>query len=122
MFFQLHRCHGCDCPSNYAWWFTRHASTERVPLRQRRVLRRFDIPAFYGEAARVLRPGGTLAVWGYCLASFVGEPEATEALRRLYHDTLGPYWDPRKDRMDAKYAGEPARMALNRSAARAAEC
>jgi len=27
--------------------------------------RRFDIPAFYREAARVLRPGGTLAVMWY---------------------------------------------------------
>ncbi len=28
-------------------------------------LRRFDIPAFHREAARVLRPGGTLAVMWY---------------------------------------------------------
>ena len=27
--------------------------------------RRFDIPAFYREAARVLRPGGTIAIWTY---------------------------------------------------------
>ncbi|WP_211263129.1 methyltransferase domain-containing protein [Thioalkalivibrio nitratireducens] len=27
----------------------------------------FDFPAFYAEAARVLRPGGVLAAWGYGL-------------------------------------------------------
>ena len=28
---------------------------------------RFDLPAFYAEVRRVLRPSGALAVWGYDL-------------------------------------------------------
>ncbi len=31
------------------------------------VRHRFDLPKFYAEAHRVLRPGGTLAAWGYDL-------------------------------------------------------
>lgn len=34
---------------------------------QPRVHGRFDLPRFYAEAHRVLRPGGVLAAWGYDL-------------------------------------------------------
>lgn len=54
----------------------------------------------------MLRPGGTLAVWGYGLSSFVGEPEASEALRALFEDVLGPYWDPKRALVEAKYIDE----------------
>ena len=30
-------------------------------------LPRFDLPAFYAEVRRVLRPSGALAIWGYDL-------------------------------------------------------
>jgi hypothetical protein len=68
-------------------------------------LHRFDIPAFYREASRVLRPGGTLAVWGYALNTFDGEPAATQALRVLHGDRLGPYWDPKRRLLDEEYRG-----------------
>jgi len=66
---------------------------------------RFDIPAFYSEAARVLRPGGTLAVWGYGLNTFDGEPAASEALRALHDDVLGPYWDAKRKLVVDHYRG-----------------
>ena len=66
---------------------------------------RFDIPAFYGEAARVLRPGGTLAVWGYGLNTFDGEAAASEALRVLHDDVLGPFWDAKRKLVVEHYKG-----------------
>ena len=84
----------------------RHGAACR-PVRQHpaHVQCRFDIPAFYGEAARVLRLGGTLAVWGYGLNTFDGEPAATEALRVLHDDVLGPYWDAKRQLLIEHYKG-----------------
>ena len=63
------------------------------------------MPAFYTEAARVLRPGGTLAVWGYGLNTFAGEPAASEALRVYHDDVLGPYWDAKRRLVVEHYKG-----------------
>jgi len=55
----------------------------------------FDWPRFAAEAARVLRPGGVLAVWSY------GHCEVTPAIDGLvgdfFRDVVGPYW-PRERR------------------------
>lgn len=68
---------------------------------------RFDIPAFYKEARRVLKPHGVLAVWGYSLEVLESEGHpANAALLRLFESTLGPYWDPKRRIIDSQYAGE----------------
>lgn len=51
----------------------------------------FDAPAFFAEAARVLRGDGAIAVWGY------GDPlldtaRLQELLHELNRGTLEPYW------------------------------
>ncbi len=50
----------------------------------------FDLPAFFGEVERVLRPGGLLAVWTY------GFPEITSAvdtlLQRELYAPIDPFW------------------------------
>ena len=56
----------------------------------------------------MLRPGGTLAVWGYDLITVPGEPEASAALRKLYSETLDKYWDSKRKLIDTRYAGATA--------------
>lgn len=40
----------------------------------------FDMPAFYNQCRRVLKPDGVLAAWGYGLFRFSDNPLATSAL------------------------------------------
>lgn len=69
-------------------------------------LRRLDVPAFYREARRLLKPHGVLAVWGYPLAQLQSpDHPADEVMQRVFDTTLGPYWDANRRILDAKYAG-----------------
>ncbi len=42
---------------------------------------RFDVPAFYWEARRVLKPGGALVAWGYYFPEILQHPAADHVLR-----------------------------------------
>jgi SAM-dependent methyltransferase len=65
------------------------ASADAVTVAQ--ALHWFDADAFFAEAARVLRPGGVLAVWAY--GDPVLEEPALDALVRRFNDeTVGAYW------------------------------
>jgi SAM-dependent methyltransferase len=61
----------------------------------------FDLPAFYAEADRVLRPGGVLAAWCYGLFRFA-DPEVQAVLAR-FHDRVEPYWPPERQLLEAGY-------------------
>jgi len=61
-----------------------------------------DTEAFYAEAARVLVPGGVLAVWAYG-AQDLDDPELNRILGRFYADTVGPYWPPGRRHVEAGY-------------------
>jgi SAM-dependent methyltransferase len=61
----------------------------------------FDLPAFYAEVARVLKPGGALALWGYGRMVLPGEMDAP--LLRFYAETVGPYWPPERALIDDAY-------------------
>lgn len=50
----------------------------------------FDRTAYFAELARVLRPGGLLAVWCYELAAVT--PEVDYVVDHLYREVLGPWW------------------------------
>lgn len=65
---------------------------------------RFDLDAFYQEAARILRPQGTLAVWGYDIPCFE-DSTANDALMGWYMGTLKEYWSPRRALVANHYAG-----------------
>lgn len=61
----------------------------------------FDLPRFYAEAARVLKPGGVLALWGYGRLVLPGAADAP--FLRFYAETLGPYWPPERALIDEAY-------------------
>ncbi|MCB9948720.1 MAG: methyltransferase domain-containing protein [Rhodospirillaceae bacterium] len=65
----------------------------------------FDIGAFYGEARRVGRPDGLLAVIGYGLLRV--EPAIDALLDHLYVDVVGPYWPPERRHIDEGYRSIP---------------
>lgn len=56
----------------------------------------FDFPKWFAEMKRVVRPGGTLAFWGYKDHVFVDSKRATDILNEFAYgdseDLLGPYW------------------------------
>lgn len=52
-----------------------------------------------------MKPGGTLAAWGYGLCLFKDNPTASELLLEFaYGDAmLGPYWSQRRRLIDEEY-------------------
>jgi SAM-dependent methyltransferase len=65
----------------------------------------FDLPRFYAEVRRVLRPRGVLACWCYTLLSIA--PEIDAVVWRLYEDILGTYWPPERKLTDERYLTIP---------------
>lgn len=55
----------------------------------------FDFKKFLESAHRVLRPGGTLAFWGYVDPVFVDYPELDSVIEEFQYadSSLGPYWE-----------------------------
>lgn len=58
-------------------------------------------PRFFAEVARVVRPGGAMAVWMYNLMS--ATPALDEVVRRFYRDVVGPYWPGDRVLVDSNY-------------------
>lgn len=50
----------------------------------------FDIPNFFVEAKRVLKPKGVVAVWSYELMNI--SPAIDRILHPFYTETVGPFW------------------------------
>jgi SAM-dependent methyltransferase len=65
----------------------------------------FDLPAFYAEARRVLKPGGVLAIWCYERLSI--EPALDGIVEAFHGDLLGPYWPPERRHVEAGYRDLP---------------
>lgn len=61
----------------------------------------FDLPCFYTEAHRVLKPGGVIALWGYGRLALPEDMDAS--FLRFYRDTLGPCWPPERALIDDGY-------------------
>lgn len=62
----------------------------------------FDIPAFFAEAARVLKPNGIVAAWTYALMSVA--PDIDSVVERYYRETTAEFWPPERAMVDAGYA------------------
>ena len=50
----------------------------------------FDIPTFYKEVQRVLKPNGILAVWGYAASAI--DKQIDQVINEFAFKTLEPYW------------------------------
>jgi SAM-dependent methyltransferase len=61
----------------------------------------FNHELFFAEVARVVRSGGTLAVWCYGLAQI--SPEIDAAVYELYEGRLGPFWQPERKLIEDGY-------------------
>jgi len=76
------------------------ASCDLVTVAQ--ALHWFDLPRFYDEVRRVLRPDGLLAVWCYGIATIPAA--AGDALfQDFYENIVGPYWKPERRLVEAGY-------------------
>lgn len=85
------------------------ASVDLVTVAQ--ALHWLDPDRFYPEVRRVTRPGGLLAAWTYTLFyAPADDPQAdaiNRVLRRFYHETVGPYWPPERQHIEARYRSLP---------------
>lgn len=64
-----------------------------------------DLPRFYAEARRVLRPQGVVALWTYALFSV--DPAVDAVVGAFYSDRVGRYWPPERRLVDDGYRTLP---------------
>lgn len=92
--------------------YVRHAA-ESLPLRDgcadlvavAQAAHWFDLPRFYAEARRVLRPGGVVALWTYSL--FRADAVIDAIVGHFHAEVVGPYWPPERHYVDQHYATLP---------------
>jgi ubiquinone/menaquinone biosynthesis C-methylase UbiE len=76
----------------------------------------FDLPAFYAEVRRVLRPQGIVDL--LCYAQLETDfPLLDDCIHEFQHGRVEPYWPPGREFVDARYETLPfpfARMAAPR--------
>lgn len=61
----------------------------------------FELPRFYAEVRRVLRPGGVVALLTYDRFTF--EPAIDELVEDLYTRVLGRHWPAERRHVEARY-------------------
>jgi SAM-dependent methyltransferase len=66
----------------------------------------FNLPVFYAECERLLKPDGLIATWAYSFHAPIS-PEIDETLNRFYFETLGPYWTPKNKLIWDRYRSLP---------------
>jgi SAM-dependent methyltransferase len=86
------------------------AWAEAVPLPSRSVgmvtvaqaLHWLELPEFYAEVRRVLRPGGLLVAWTYG-KQYLGDQSLDEVLDDFYQRGIGSYWAPERRLVETGY-------------------
>ena len=61
----------------------------------------FDLPRFYAEVRRVLRPGGIVAAW--CYGKVTIAPDVDPVVERFYAGRVARYWPPERRHVEAGY-------------------
>ena len=79
------------------------ASVDLVTVAQ--ALHWFDLPRFYEEARRVLKPGGVIAAWAYTMCRIT--PPVDVIIDSFYFEGVGPYWPKERKLVDDGYASIP---------------
>jgi SAM-dependent methyltransferase len=79
-------------------------STDLVTVAQ--ALHWFDLPKFYAEVRRVLKPQGVVAAWGYNRL-LIDQPEVQRSVDRFYDETIGSYWPPERVHVENGYHDLP---------------
>ncbi|MBI5783787.1 MAG: class I SAM-dependent methyltransferase [Gammaproteobacteria bacterium] len=79
------------------------ASVDLIAVAQ--ALHWFDLPRFYAEVRRVLKPKGVLAAWCYGLSEIGAGVD--EIVRRYYDETVGPFWPPERVLIEERYRTIP---------------
>jgi ubiquinone/menaquinone biosynthesis C-methylase UbiE len=62
----------------------------------------FNLPQFYDEVRRVLKPNGLIASWCYGVMKIEGE-EADAIVQHFYRNEVGPYWPPERRHVENGY-------------------
>jgi len=62
----------------------------------------FNFDRFFGEAKRVLKPDGVLAVWTYATNQLEGGA-VNEIVQDFYSNVIGPYWPPERKLTETGY-------------------
>ena len=75
------------------------ASADAICIAQ--ALHWFDLPRFFAECARVLKPGGVLLAWGY--QDIVVPADIAKAVAD-FQQVVEPYWPPERYFIDEAYA------------------
>jgi SAM-dependent methyltransferase len=86
------------------------ALAERSPVREQwadvvtvaQALHWLDLPEFYAEVRRVLRPGALFVAWTYG-AQQVGHAPLDAVIEDFYHRVVGPYWAPERRLVETGY-------------------
>lgn len=65
----------------------------------------FDLPAFYAEAKRIIKPGGAIAISSYGICTLDGP--AGKVFSRFYAETLATFWPPERKLVEGGYRDLP---------------
>jgi len=65
----------------------------------------FDLPAYYAEVRRVVRPGGIVALISYGVVTADAAVDAV--IQPFYRDVLASYWPPERRHVDDGYRSLP---------------